>query len=128
MINVKMMHNKVTGRTLIARVCDGTEVSDYAKNNFNKGEVYEYVVVSGYNAEDGTWDNGSYYSANSLEYAISDVKNNISYERISELATKFKDGFMECDSDSAMEFFEDECDMTEDEMEYFGIKESEVEL
>lgn len=48
-------------------------------------------------------------------------------DRLIELATKFKDALMELDEDYAMEFFEDECELTDDEREYFGIPEREDE-
>lgn len=43
--------------------------------------------------------------------------------RLEELATKFKDGMFSCDLDEEEydEFFDDECDMTDDELEFFGL-------
>ena len=47
--------------------------------------------------------------------------------RLEELATKFKDGMFSCDLDEEEydEFFDDECDMTDDELEFFGMKRGE---
>lgn len=44
--------------------------------------------------------------------------------RLEELATKFKDGIFSCDLDEEEydEFFDDECDMTDEELEFFGLK------
>ena len=44
--------------------------------------------------------------------------------RLEELATKFKDGMFSCDLDEEEydEFFDDECDMTDDELDFFGMK------
>ena len=43
--------------------------------------------------------------------------------RLEELATKFKDGIFSCDLDEEEydEFFDDECDMTDEELEFFGL-------
>lgn len=43
--------------------------------------------------------------------------------RLEELATKFKDGIFSCDLDEEEydEFFDDECDMTDAELEFFGL-------
>lgn len=47
--------------------------------------------------------------------------------RLEELATKFKDGIFSCDLDEEEydEFFDDECDMTDEELEFFGLKRGE---
>lgn len=44
--------------------------------------------------------------------------------RLEELATKFKDGIFSCDLDEEEydEFFDDECDMTDEELEFFDMK------
>lgn len=44
--------------------------------------------------------------------------------RLEELATKFKDGIFSCnlDEEEYGEFFDDECDMTDEELEFFGLK------
>lgn len=44
--------------------------------------------------------------------------------RLEELATKFKDGMFSCDLDEEEydEFFDDECDMTDEELDFFGMK------
>lgn len=50
-------------------------------------------------------------------------KDYIPYDRLSELATLFKDGLISDNRESAMEYFDDCCEMTEEEKEYFGIEE-----
>lgn len=47
--------------------------------------------------------------------------------RLEELATKFKDGMFSCDLDEEEydEFFDDECDMTDDELDFFDMKRGE---
>lgn len=100
---------------------------------------HEYVVACGFNEEIMEWAQGYYYthwneSENKkmfcLQAAIDYFRRKIDEDyiprnRLEELATKFKDGLIECDEDFAMEFFEDECDLSESEMEWFGLEESE---
>ena len=43
--------------------------------------------------------------------------------RLSELATLFKDGLISDDRESAMEYFNEVCEMTDEEKEWFGIEE-----
>ena len=49
-------------------------------------------------------------------------KQPISYGRLSELATLFKDGLLEDDIESAMEYFSDTCEMSDEEFDYFGLE------
>lgn len=49
----------------------------------------------------------------------------ISRSRLEELATLFKDGLIEDDRESAMEYFNEVCEMTNEEKEFFGIEEEE---
>ena len=44
--------------------------------------------------------------------------------RLSELATLFKDGLISDDRESAMEYFNEVCEMTDKEKEWFGIEEN----
>lgn len=52
---------------------------------------------------------------------VVDMEQPIPYVRLSELATLFKDGLLQDDEESAYEYFSEECDMTEEEFEYFGL-------
>lgn len=47
----------------------------------------------------------------------------ISRNRLEELATLFKDGLIFDDRESAMEYFNEVCEMTDEEKEWFGIEE-----
>jgi hypothetical protein len=94
------------------------------------GSVKEFVVCKNFNAnakEYEWWDYGHYFPTieSAMSYWNMRVLELPSYDRLSELATLFKDGLMEDDKEAAMEYFEDTCEMTESEMEYFGIIESE---
>ena len=101
----------------------------------------QYAVVTGYNPnarEDEQWDYGWYYTywsdknakINSLRTAleyfmIKTVKNYIPRYRLEELATQFKDGLIEDDKESAIQFFDEVCEMDEREKEFFGIESEE---
>jgi hypothetical protein len=94
--------------------------------------VKEFVVCKNFNAnakEYEWWDYGHYFPT--IEGAMNGwnmkVLDRPTYDRLSELATLFKDGLVEDDEETAMEYFENTCEMTDDEMEYFGLKESESE-
>lgn len=105
-------------------------------------KMEEYAVVAGLNKDKGYWDWTCIYcnfgscsqltQAQALEKAVDyfrmrTEKNYISRTRLEELATIFKDGLISDDRESAMEYFDDCCEMTEKEKEFFGIEESEEE-
>lgn len=118
---VQMM--KRGSRYLLARVVDKEALADnYIKAHFKVGEVYEYVVCSNFNGKE--WDGGNYYGYRYLQSAIDHFNSghSITYSRMSELATLFKDGLIDDDEASAKEYFTVECDMTDEELEYFGIE------
>lgn len=108
-----------------------------------KEDLDEYAVVYDLDEKNGEWAYtvcywyfGKYSSLDqltALQYAIDYFKakteeNYISRSRLEELATQFKDGLIEDDKESAMEYFVEQCEMTDYEMEFFGIEmESEEE-
>lgn len=47
----------------------------------------------------------------------------MSYDRLLELAIAFADGLISDDRESAIEYFNNFCEMTEEEKKFFGIKE-----
>jgi len=49
--------------------------------------------------------------------------NYIPRTRLEELATLFKDGLISDDRESAMEYFDEYCEMSEEEKSFFGIEE-----
>lgn len=105
----------------------------------------EYVVACGFDEtqEEGSqWTQGYYYThwntseivkqrmlSAALEYYRTLTETDyISRCRLEELATQFKDGLIEDDEYEAMEYFDEVCEMTESEKEFFGIEtESEEE-
>lgn len=97
-------------------------------------QIKEYAVVNGLNKASG---NGAYTcychifsSCNQAEilacaldnFRIKTEENYISHCRIEELAVKFKDGLIEDDEVTAMEYFNEECKMTAEEKQWFGIE------
>jgi hypothetical protein len=97
-----------------------------------------YIVACGYSALERwgqQWEHGIYYMFSSdkeklvaLNKATEKLfekvnKNYIPRCRLEELATQFKDGLIEDDRESAMEFFNEVCEMDESEKEFFGIEE-----
>lgn len=102
-----------------------------------RGEcMNEYAVVYGLNKERGDWGhtcsyyNFGVYSRMSRVEALSRAcdlfrakteENYVSYSRLEELATKFKDGLLEDDEEAALEYFDDVCEMTDEEKSWFGI-------
>ena len=112
------------------------EKGDYALI-LRGSRMEEYAVVNGLNKERGDWAwTCCYYNFSefapidkaealflALDYFRMRTENNyIPRCRLEELATLFKDGLIEDDNDSAMEYFDDTCEMTEEEMEFFGIE------
>ena len=103
----------------------------------------EYAVVNGLNKEAGEWawtccyyNFGNYTQidkAQALFLALDYFRMRTETDyiprcRLEELATQFKDGLIEDDKESAMEYFDEICEMSESEKEFFGIEtESEEE-
>lgn len=108
----------------------------------NEKSCTQYNLANGYKPETNTWDYGHYVSSFDMALVVYlDLRGNdwiktdyqhkveetseINFMRMSELATLFKDGLIEDDRESAIEYFEDSCEMTEKEMKYFGITDEE---
>lgn len=99
-----------------------------------------YIVACGYSALERwgrQWEHGIYYMFSSVKeklVALNEAteklfeKVNADYiprTRLEELATLFKDGLISDDRESAMEYFDEVCEMDESEKEFFGIEEEE---
>ncbi len=103
----------------------------------------QYCVCRNYNSkakEDQQYDNGTYFcywgdterkayflSAALENFRVKTEENYIPRPRLEELATQLKDGLLEDDKELAMEYFDEVCEMTDEEKEWFGISESEGE-
>ena len=99
----------------------------------------QYVVVCGFDEtlpEGSQWSQGYYYThwntseivkqrmlSAALEYYRTLTESDyIPRCRLEELVTLFKDGLIEDDEESAMEYFNEICEMSETEKEFFGLK------
>lgn len=97
----------------------------------------QYVVAHNYNPyekEDQQWDSGTYFAywgtnekpcmlSAALELFRTRTETNyVSKDRLEELATLFKDGLLEDDRESALEYFNETCEMEDYEKEFFGIE------
>lgn len=123
---------------------------DYTIISYEKKYIgTEYVIARNFNAEEFSWDSAMDNYAYSLESALAmllsrlgssfvktqrqlEIERNtgITFDRACELASKFKDGLFgfDLDEEEYNEFFLDECEMNEEELEFFGIEtESEEE-
>lgn len=104
---------------------------------YNSNSVQPYNVAFKYNAEANEWASGNYTST--LDDALTiylerignkavktryqrevEEKYNISYDRMTELATKFKDIVEEYDAEYLQEYAD--FDLTDEEMEFLGIE------
>ena len=112
------------------------EKGDYALVK-RGSEMTQYAVVYGLDNANKCWDCtvsyadfGKYSSLTEIEalqymidlFRMRTETDYISRCRLEELATQFKDGLIEDDEESAMEYFDEVCEMTESEKEFFGIK------
>ena len=113
---------------------------DYTIISYKKKHIgVEYVIARNFNAEEFSWDSASNNYAYSLESALAmlllrfgksqrqlEIERNtgITFDRACELASKFKDGLFgsDLDEEEYNEFFLDECEMDEKELDFFGIK------
>ena len=105
----------------------------------------QYVVACGFDetqSEGSQWTQGYYYThwntseivkqrmlSAALEYYRTLTETDyITRCRLEELVTQFKDGLIEDDEEQALIYFDEVCEMTESEKEFFGIEtESEDE-
>lgn len=97
-----------------------------------------YIVACGYSSLERwgqQWEYGIYFMFSNdveklscLSKAVEKLREKVSKDyiprcRLEELATQFKDGLIEDDRESAMEYFDEICKMTDKEKEWFGIEE-----
>lgn len=102
---------------------------------------YQYVVAYKYDEnqpEGSQWAVGTYFSysyqkydklskakalLSAVDYFLTKVSNgHISCPRLEEISTMALHGLIEDDKDSAMEFFENEIELTDNECKFFGIE------
>lgn len=115
---------------------------DYTVIKYQKKYIGdEYVVARNFDAENFCWESASDNYAYSFDAALACLLRNIhsdfvkdrnqlkteresgiNYSRMCELATQFKDGLLEDGETEAMEYFNEVCEMTDEEKEFFGIE------
>lgn len=107
---------------------------------YQKGGITEYCIGKNYDPENKSWYRGSYFWNKGNAYAcfaeicgssyvksdsqiINERDRGITWDRLCELATKFKDEIEWLNNEYAesMEFFDAECEMTDVEKSWFGI-------
>lgn len=118
---------------------------DYTVIKYQKQYIGdEYVVAKNFDPENFSWDSDSDNYAYSFDGALAcllrklrspytknrnqlivERNSEITFDRMCELATYFKDGLIDCDEEYAKAYF-NYSDMTEKEREFFGI-ETEME-
>ena len=97
----------------------------------------QYCVACGYDPtqpEDQQWRYGTYFTyendksrkaeslSNALEHFRYETENDyVSRSRLEKLATLFKDELLENSTTDALEYFEEVCNMSDEEKEFFGI-------
>lgn len=88
---------------------------------YRGGKHQPWVAAWAYNGKN-SWGQGHYFEK--LEYAIEyirQIQGKPNWYRLDELASKAIDGLIEDDPYEAAEYFENEMEMTDKEIEYFGI-------
>lgn len=102
----------------------------------------QYAVVCSYDStkpEDQQWANGTYFTywgdtkrkADCLQSALNCFRsrteeNYIPRCRLEELAALFKDGLISNDKESAMEYFNEVCEMTNEEKNFFHVETNKI--
>ena len=100
-------------------------------------KMTQYAVVNGLNKERGDWaytvdytDFGKYSKITEIEalqemievFRYKTEENYIPRCRLEELATQFKDGLVDDGEAEVMEYFDEVCEMTDEEKEFLGIR------
>jgi len=84
-----------------------------------------WIVAYGFDRQQRCWANGNYFQEldKAMEY-IQAKKRVCSYSRLEEIASKAIDKLIENDPYEAKEFLENELELDDDEVDYFGIVET----
>ena len=99
----------------------------------------QYVVACGFDetqSEGSQWTQGYYYTHWNTSEIVKQRMLSAAFEyyraltetdyitrcRLEELATQFKDGLIEDDEEQALIYFDEVCEMSESEKEFFGIE------
>lgn len=92
---------------------------------YRGGSFQPWVAAWAYRKERNGWGQGHYFQniEDAIEY-IRDKQGKPNWYRLDELASKAIDGLIEDDPYEAAEYFENEMEMTDEEIEYFCIGET----
>lgn len=127
--------NNMRTEEFIATVHEVMTIRDYTLIEYIKGGLREWCVCYKYDSTLLEWENGT-YCYTSVE-AITEfvrkvnpyiIKSNeernseISYSRMSEIASLCIGGLLEDDVETASAYMREECAMSEDEAKWFGIE------
>lgn len=89
-----------------------------------ENEYTPFIVCTDFDVASQSWMWGHYFHdiTSAVDYFEMRFGNRkIYYDRLVELATLFKDGLIQDDFDSAIEYFTEVIEMDDSEMEWFGI-------
>lgn len=89
----------------------GMQIVLYKEGTRGKYVVFKETKTVGHYPETGS----------GLQQALDLARGAIPRARLEELATLLKDGLLEDDKESAQEYFDEVCEMTDTEKEWFGI-------
>ena len=94
----------------------------------NPTAIEPFVVAYKPNIKDGEvmdWEHGHYFGDlfNATDFARSRGVGYMQYPRLEEIASKAIDGLVQDDEGSAYEYFANEIEMDNHEVEYFGLNE-----
>lgn len=89
-----------------------------------ENELTPFVICTDYNPKTKNWINGTYRkditsAVDCFEERYGNRK--IYYDRLVELATLFKDGLIQDDFESAIEYFQEVIEMEDSELEWLGV-------
>lgn len=111
-----------------ALILRGEKMCEYAvvKDLDNANRDWAYTVS--YCGFGPLWGNSQAEALNECLNAFMyfTEKDYISRNRFIELATRFKDNLIYADPEAAIECFDEDCDMSEEEKEFFGINYDEI--
>lgn len=122
LIEIEVDYGKKEGNVaLIERKID-TEYPEYAvvrnldlTKSMESNEQWDLTI--------GYWHNDIKGLASAVDcFRLKTEKDFITRARLEELATFFKDGLIEDDRLAALQYFDEVCEMTENEERFFGIE------
>ena len=121
MANVERIRNAIANGDYIL-------VAEFPKVDYvliYRSTTDDWIAAYHYDSETKSWAQGHYFEK--IEDAMRWIQNKIDvvpFLRLEEIASKAIDGLIEDDPYEAAVYFENELELTEDEIEYFGVTET----